>query len=204
METARYYTNDQGAKVVCPKHSEAGLYRNDQTDDFDYYGELPPEPNAGNHTPQGIQVRKDWIAAYTARPYGCVNNRELRCLECNEVIATLAPGADWDGTPRDLLHWFHENVAKLNESLAASNQSPLTINMEGYCVSTSKWVEGEGHKWVEKNYLWWEDNIAKPLLERFGYTNVSFGNGESDSFGPLSRVVHCKDAVDMPVKFFYG
>ena len=40
-----------------------------------------------------------------------------------------------------------------------------------------------------EDYYKGEQIIIKPALEKLGYTNVRFGDGERDSFGPLSRVV---------------
>ena len=40
-------------------------------------------------------------------------------------------------------------------------------------------------------YTEWEDFIVKPALEALGYERVTFHTGESDDFGPLSRVVRC-------------
>ena len=43
----------------------------------------------------------------------------------------------------------------------------------------------------------------KPQLEKLGWTVVWFTDGERDSVGPLSRVVHCKKDSET-VDFIYG
>ena len=49
-----------------------------------------------------------------------------------------------------------------------------------YCSSGAS---GGGSYWD------WEAEIAKPALEALGYTEVTFNDGERDSFGPLTRIV---------------
>lgn len=52
-------------------------------------------------------------------------------------------------------------------------------------------------------YIDWEQNVAKPLMEKAGYTNISFYMVEKDSFGPLIRGVRAtKEGKNY--KFFYG
>ncbi len=52
-------------------------------------------------------------------------------------------------------------------------------------------------------YIEWEQEVATPALESLGYTNIIFSDGERDSFGPLSRIVHAhKDGEN--ICMFYG
>jgi hypothetical protein len=41
------------------------------------------------------------------------------------------------------------------------------------------------------NRYWSEEETKiKPLMEKAGFTKVSFGDGERDSFGPLTRKIY--------------
>jgi hypothetical protein len=52
-------------------------------------------------------------------------------------------------------------------------------------------------------YWRWENEVAKPALEKQGYTDIRFYNIERDSFGPLIRgVAASKDGKQQ--EFFYG
>jgi hypothetical protein len=54
-------------------------------------------------------------------------------------------------------------------------------------------------KWQEH-----EQTILKPRLEEKGYTGVGFKMGESDSFGPLMRIVHMTDEKGRRGSAWYG
>lgn len=41
-------------------------------------------------------------------------------------------------------------------------------------------------------YRTWEREVAEPALQAQGYTVLSWGTGERDSFGPLTRFVRLK------------
>jgi hypothetical protein len=42
-------------------------------------------------------------------------------------------------------------------------------------------------------FYWdWEDDVAKPRLERLGYFVIAWKDGERDSFGPLTRIAIVK------------
>lgn len=49
-----------------------------------------------------------------------------------------------------------------------------------------------------------EQRFIKPVLEAAGYHSIRFSMGESDSFGPLSRIVHAMDAKGVIHLFYYG
>jgi len=53
-------------------------------------------------------------------------------------------------------------------------------------------------------YRKWEQEVCKLWLESLGYTDVSFGMGEYDSFGPLSRVIFTTDSNGNQRKLWYG
>jgi hypothetical protein len=70
----------------------------------------------------------------------------------------------------------------------------------GYCNQPTAYKQYA----ISSQYFWdWEAKIAKPALEALGYSRVMFGDGERDSFGPLTRLVWAeKDGKR--VKFIYG
>lgn len=56
------------------------------------------------------------------------------------------------------------------------------------------------------NYAnWWdgEDKILKPQLESLGYTNIRFSPGETDTYGPLTRMCYA-DLNGARLEFCYG
>ena len=63
------------------------------------------------------------------------------------------------------------------------------VSMDGYC---------------DRLYTNWEANVATPRLEELGYTNLTWRTGESDSFGPLSRVCTAYHPEKGWVKLVYG
>ena len=84
------------------------------------------------------------------------------------------------GEPRDL----HEDFPDLD-----------TSDTSGYC--------GSGRDGC-KSYRDWEKEIAKPAIERAGFTGVRFYSVEEDSFGPLIRGVEATDAAGQAVTWDYG
>lgn len=52
-------------------------------------------------------------------------------------------------------------------------------------------------------YLNWESNIARPELERLGYSVIGWRTGDGDSFGPLTRVVTI-EKNGIREQFIYG
>ena len=46
--------------------------------------------------------------------------------------------------------------------------------------------------------------MLKPMLERAGFTEIRFYMGESDSCGPLTRVIRCYDPDGKPRRVVYG
>lgn len=50
-----------------------------------------------------------------------------------------------------------------------------------------------------------EEEIITPRLQEKGYENISFHDGERDSFGPLTRIVKATVGFSGPeVEFIYG
>lgn len=49
-----------------------------------------------------------------------------------------------------------------------------------------------------------ERDLLQPQLEAKGYTDLRWSMGESDSFGPLSRICVGRDMEGAPVRFIYG
>lgn len=64
---------------------------------------------------------------------------------------------------------------------------------DGYCSYSGK-----------KNYLDWENEIAKPAMIAAGFTDIRFVTTDGDSFGPLVRAARCKDKEGKSHSFFYG
>lgn len=73
------------------------------------------------------------------------------------------------------------------------NYEPLQdiIDFDGFSFAHGEWSRGE----VE---------ILQPRLEKLGYTDVQWTMGESDCFGPLTRVCQVKDSDGELHWFFYG
>lgn len=62
-------------------------------------------------------------------------------------------------------------------------------------------VSFEGFNWVR--YGQSERELLQPQLERLGYSNIRWSDGERDSFGPLSQ--RCSADLDMTrVEMWYG
>ena len=57
---------------------------------------------------------------------------------------------------------------------------------------------------TKKFYGDWERKVCKPALEAQGYTAIVFLDGERDSFGPLTRLVHATDKDGVRRHFIYG
>ena len=61
----------------------------------------------------------------------------------------------------------------------------------------------EEPNYCSRSYRKWEEDTARPLLEKLGYSNIEFSMAECDSFGPLTRVVTAtKD--EATYRFIYG
>ena len=70
----------------------------------------------------------------------------------------------------------------------------------GYCCQPS------GISANQKTFYWdWEAKVAVPRLQALGYKVLCWYDGEVDSFGPLTRVVHV-EKLDTEVKshLIYG
>ena len=79
----------------------------------------------------------------------------------------------------------------LNGELEPIDYIDLTtvISFEGF--NYADWFDGE-RRWLQ------------PRLEELGYTDVKWERGETDSFGPLTRVCVAKNPEGETVKFVYG
>lgn len=55
-----------------------------------------------------------------------------------------------------------------------------------------------------RTYWKWEEEVATPELEQRGFKNISWLDGERDSFGPLTRICSCVDADGKRKLFIYG
>ena len=53
-------------------------------------------------------------------------------------------------------------------------------------------------------YIRDEKAILTPQLEHLGYTDIIWGSGEADSFGPLTRICRAKDKFGNAQYFMYG
>ncbi len=62
----------------------------------------------------------------------------------------------------------------------------------------------EGLSWEPNRYLDDELNILQPRLVAVGYTEIEWGPGEHDSFGPLTRTCTARDAAGEVRAFIYG
>ena len=49
-----------------------------------------------------------------------------------------------------------------------------------------------------------EKDILQPQLEKLGFINISWGSGETDSFGPLTRVCRVTDKFGNFHYYVYG
>ena len=55
-----------------------------------------------------------------------------------------------------------------------------------------------------RQYVESEKTILQPQLEALGYSEIEWLPGETDSFGPLTRVCKAKDEEGEIVWFLYG
>lgn len=68
----------------------------------------------------------------------------------------------------------------------------------------SKLISFEGFSFARERYRRDELNILQPRLEDLGYHDIEWGPGETDSFGPLTRVCSAKTSTGHTVWFCYG
>jgi len=54
------------------------------------------------------------------------------------------------------------------------------------------------------NYLNEEKEILQPRLEELGYSEIEWARGETDSFGPLTRVCKAVNPIGEIEFFIYG
>lgn len=65
-------------------------------------------------------------------------------------------------------------------------------------------ISFEGFHFDRFTYKFQELVTLQPRLEKLGYTDVQWRDGEMDSFGPLSRTCSVKDTAGETVYFMYG
>lgn len=61
--------------------------------------------------------------------------------------------------------------------------------------------------WTLFSFSTWdedEEKVLKPALKRLGYTDIYFFSGESDSFGPLTRIVRMTKKNGQRITAVYG
>jgi hypothetical protein len=56
----------------------------------------------------------------------------------------------------------------------------------------------------DENYREQEKTILQPQLERLGYTDIQWGEGERDTWGPLTRTCRAYTRDGELTRFFYG
>lgn len=74
--------------------------------------------------------------------------------------------------------------------------------VEAYPLGLSEVISLDGfdyQRWRES-----EEQIIRPQLAFLGYRDIRFGPGETDSFGPLTRMVFAIDPDGERVEFVYG
>lgn len=62
----------------------------------------------------------------------------------------------------------------------------------------------EGIQYTRDTYLDDELNVLQPRLVSCGFTDIKWRMGDSDAFGPLTRVCTCRDAAGELRFFVYG
>lgn len=65
-------------------------------------------------------------------------------------------------------------------------------------------IDFAGFSFDKNNYREEELKILQPRLKARGYTRIKWMPGESDSFGPLSRLCECMSPDGNMVTFIYG
>jgi hypothetical protein len=71
-------------------------------------------------------------------------------------------------------------------------------------VDLFKVISFDGFDFDAKTYRRQEITILQPRLELLGYTECRWSMGESDSFGPLSRICEAKNPEGKIVRLVYG
>jgi hypothetical protein len=78
----------------------------------------------------------------------------------------------------------------------------MTEPNENY-VDLSDLISFAGFRYVD--YINGEKEILQPQMEALGYTNIQWLPGETDSFGPLTRVCRATSPTGKAViSFIYG
>jgi len=73
-----------------------------------------------------------------------------------------------------------------------------------YYVELYELISFEGFSYALDQYLIDEREILQPQLEALGYTRIIWVKGESDDFGPLTRVVVMTDPSGKRCYGIYG
>jgi hypothetical protein len=80
----------------------------------------------------------------------------------------------------------------------------MTTDSNGIYPDLTKVISFEGFSFANQTYAEQELKILQPRLEALGYTKIIWMMGESDSFGPLTRLCSTIDPLGYPITFFYG
>ncbi len=73
---------------------------------------------------------------------------------------------------------------------------------EGWLYPEDLDVSFDGFDWDQYGTSEWE--VLTPQLHDWGFREIKWGPGETDSFGPLSRVATMRDQDGSIVRFCYG
>ena len=65
-------------------------------------------------------------------------------------------------------------------------------------------ISFEGFEWDSKTFYQQERDLLQPRMEALGYTEIIWLQGETDSFGPLTRVCRAFDKDGELHWFVYG
>lgn len=78
------------------------------------------------------------------------------------------------------------------------------LNYEGFGVLEEEFGVKFPENFRFEEYAADEDAVLKPFLENANFCVVGFYMGESDSCGPLTRVIRCFDPNGKPRRLVYG
>ena len=115
-------------------------------------------------------------------------NEVLDVEECNCVV--------YDYEVEQSLRYFQ----KVNYELAVATRSDDFIKDHNGDILTFLGMADFDFS----DYARLEINEIQPALHAKGFADVLFLMGEKDSFGPLSRVIRCKDSSGNAYEFVYG
>lgn len=76
------------------------------------------------------------------------------------------------------------------------------------CTDLMRWLRANDIPYLlalsDKHSFNNHEENQRIILEDRGFTNVKFEMGESDEFGPLTRVMTCRDPEGRDRRFVYG